>query len=68
VVVNTYRRSVVDLAALRFYPAEAEHSAAPIPKDASLPGDRARAQAPCVASRRGGRIPMAHDGTMSARL
>jgi glycogen debranching enzyme len=37
-VVNTYRRSVVDLAALRFNPAEgAEHSVAPVPQGTSLP-------------------------------
>jgi glycogen debranching enzyme len=37
-VVNAYRRSVIDLAALRFYPAEgAEHSTAPVPGGASLP-------------------------------
>jgi glycogen debranching enzyme len=37
-VVNAYRRSVVDLAALRFYPAEgAEHSTVPVPEGASLP-------------------------------
>jgi glycogen debranching enzyme len=37
-VVNTYRRAVVDLAALRFYPAEgAEHSKAPLLKGAALP-------------------------------
>ncbi len=37
-VVNTYRRSIVDLAALRFFPAEgAEHSTVPVPKGASLP-------------------------------
>jgi glycogen debranching enzyme len=37
-VVNAYRRSMIDLAALRFYPAEgAEHSTVPVPEDASLP-------------------------------
>jgi glycogen debranching enzyme len=37
-VVNTYRRSLIDLAALRFRPGEgAEHSAVAVPADASLP-------------------------------
>jgi glycogen debranching enzyme len=37
-VVNAYRRSVIDLAALRFYPADgAEHSASPVPEGASVP-------------------------------
>jgi glycogen debranching enzyme len=37
-VVNAYRRSIVDLAALRFYPAEgAEHSAVAIPEGAAVP-------------------------------
>ncbi len=37
-VVNTYRRSIVDLAALRFFPSEgAEHSAVPVPEHASVP-------------------------------
>ena len=38
VVMNTYRRSIIDLAALRFFPAEgAEHSAVPVPKGTPLP-------------------------------
>jgi glycogen debranching enzyme len=38
VVMNTYRRSVIDLAALRFFPAEgAEHAGVQVPKGASLP-------------------------------
>jgi len=38
VVVNAYRRSMIDLAALRFFPSEgAEHSHVPVPKDAALP-------------------------------
>jgi glycogen debranching enzyme len=37
-VVNAYRRSMLDLGALRFYPAEgAEHSAAPVPEGAAVP-------------------------------
>jgi glycogen debranching enzyme len=37
-VMNTYRRSIIDLAALRFSPAEgAEHAAVQVPKGASLP-------------------------------
>jgi glycogen debranching enzyme len=37
-VVNAYRRSIIDLAALRFYPGEgAEHSTVPVPEGASLP-------------------------------
>jgi glycogen debranching enzyme len=37
-VVNAYRRSIMDLAALRFYPAEgSEHSAAHVPEGAAVP-------------------------------
>jgi glycogen debranching enzyme len=37
-VVNAYRRSMIDLAALRFFPSEgSEHSAVPVPKGAALP-------------------------------
>jgi glycogen debranching enzyme len=37
-VVNAYRRSVVDLAALRFYPADgAEHTTASVPEGAAVP-------------------------------
>jgi glycogen debranching enzyme len=37
-VVNAYRRSVIDLAALRFYPAEgAEQYSVPVPQGASVP-------------------------------
>jgi glycogen debranching enzyme len=37
-VMNAFRRSIIDLAALRFYPAEgAEHSSVPVPEGASVP-------------------------------
>jgi len=37
-LMNAYRQSVIDLAALRFYPSEgAEDSVVPVPKGASLP-------------------------------
>jgi glycogen debranching enzyme len=38
VVTNTYRKSIIDLAALRFAPAEgSEHSTIPVPAGATLP-------------------------------